>query len=412
MKMSPDNCRKHGFALVLVLSLLALLVLALLSLSVVVKVGARTGQASLRQTQARQNALLGLDIAIGELQRLAGPDDRITGMAGITGIPPAVPKSARHWCGVWSENGSFLAWLASGVSGPQIPSLDGSTGVILAAAGSLGNGNNEDREHLRALKIQVFGASPQGIIHIQGNYAYWVGDEGVKLSMAIPDIEVPGTGGKYAPIPTLAAEDISKLQTYEQLELLGVIGADRRANFHTLTLTHYRLMPTGMGGVLRQAGLLNVNSTARAYWDGIAQVYEFLRPKNNDDNGGSPYPELPGDFSQQMATDFHSEDATVAKDQFGPFTNVEGFLNSDALTSARGSVSLLQFRDVMEPWLTVRSDTFRIRAYGDAVNPVDPARVEAVAYCEAIVQRTAEELPGFGRRFAITYFRWLGPDDV
>jgi hypothetical protein len=64
------------------------------------------------------------------------------------------------------------------------------------------------------------------------------------------------------------------------------------------------------------------------------------------------------------------------------------------------------------PMLTVRSDTFRVRAYGEAVNPADPSSIEALAYCEAIVQRTPEPMPGFGRRFVITHFRWLGPEDI
>ena len=71
----------------------------------------------------------------------------------------------------------------------------------------------------------------------------------------------------------------------------------------------------------------------------------------------------------------------------------------------------------MEDWFTVRSDTFRIRAYGDAMNPAgadDPnATPESVAYCEAIVQRTTIDDPGGnGKKFVITYFRWLGPDDI
>lgn len=73
--------------------------------------------------------------------------------------------------------------------------------------------------------------------------------------------------------------------------------------------------------------------------------------------------------------------------------------------------------NVVRPMLAVRSDTFRIRAYGDAMNPADAsdsnATPESVAYCEAIVQRTNEPDPGGnGKKFVITYFRWLGPDDI
>jgi hypothetical protein len=39
--------------------------------------------------------------------------------------------------------------------------------------------------------------------------------------------------------------------------------------------------------------------------------------------------------------------------------------------------------------------------------------VGSAAYCEAIVQRTPEMMPdGSGRRFVITYFRWLTPADI
>ena len=75
--------------------------------------------------------------------------------------------------------------------------------------------------------------------------------------------------------------------------------------------------------------------------------------------------------------------------------------------------------------LTVRADTFRVRAYGDALD--SNGDVKARAWCEAIVQRTvdyvddadaADEQPTseanklFGRRFVITGFRWLAPEEV
>jgi len=67
----------------------------------------------------------------------------------------------------------------------------------------------------------------------------------------------------------------------------------------------------------------------------------------------------------------------------------------------------------MRSWLAVRSDAFRLRVYGDAVNPADTSKIEAVAYCEAVVQRRpALAAGGLGRKFVVVYFRWLGPDDL
>lgn len=45
--------------------------------------------------------------------------------------------------------------------------------------------------------------------------------------------------------------------------------------------------------------------------------------------------------------------------------------------------------------------------------PSKAAGVEAAAYCEAIVQRTPDPAPnGLGRKFVVTYFRWLGANDL
>lgn len=82
----------------------------------------------------------------------------------------------------------------------------------------------------------------------------------------------------------------------------------------------------------------------------------------------------------------------------------------------------------LAPLLTVRSDTFVIRAYGDAVNAADASGAPlARAWCEAVVQRVPEPVvrgsgnPGdaaynepaaattdtLGRKFEIVSFRWL-----
>ena len=79
----------------------------------------------------------------------------------------------------------------------------------------------------------------------------------------------------------------------------------------------------------------------------------------------------------------------------------------------------------LAPILTTRSDTFVIRAYGDANNPVTN-EVVLTAYCEAVVQRLPDPVEGnindsanrnnpsgdFGRRFEIVKFRWLSADEI
>jgi len=90
--------------------------------------------------------------------------------------------------------------------------------------------------------------------------------------------------------------------------------------------------------------------------------------------------------------------------------NIPGYLSQADLLSKLGSV------------LTVRSDTFKIRVYGEAKNALGNESTEV--WCEAIIQRIPEKVDpnenvtdgdpanGFGRRFVIKSFRWLNPDEV
>ncbi|MFC0017571.1 hypothetical protein [Roseibacillus persicicus] len=106
--------------------------------------------------------------------------------------------------------------------------------------------------------------------------------------------------------------------------------------------------------------------------------------------------------------------------------------NPDALigNTAEGSPATLLQGDLLQSLgslLTVRSDTFRIRAYGNSV--AKNGQIQAQAWCEAIVQRVPEfvdstQTPGtqfddlnpsnaaFGRRFKIVSFAWLSPEEV
>ena len=71
--MSQPSRRQSrgGFALVIALSLMAFILLLLLSITSLVRVEAQSAQISTKQLRAEQNALLALNVAIGELQKLS-----------------------------------------------------------------------------------------------------------------------------------------------------------------------------------------------------------------------------------------------------------------------------------------------------------------------------------------------------
>ena len=99
-------------------------------------------------------------------------------------------------------------------------------------------------------------------------------------------------------------------------------------------------------------------------------------------------------------------------------------------TTAWGALGFLTQADLLQfigPALTARSDTFRIRAYGECLDAA--GKVMAKAWCETVVQRspgyvdgtdTSLALPAtlsatnrrFGRRFEIIAFRWLRPEEI
>ena len=97
-------------------------------------------------------------------------------------------------------------------------------------------------------------------------------------------------------------------------------------------------------------------------------------------------------------------------------------------TGIPGWLTQADILQAIGPSISVRSDTFRIRAYGESLDPTT-RNIKAQAWCEAIVQRTphyvdpsnsAETAPTlltntnakFGRKFILTSFRWLSKNEI
>jgi hypothetical protein len=426
---------QRGFALVITVSLLALLVLAVFALSALIAINSQIAKTAIEHTQARQNALLGLDAALGELQKHAGEDDQVTAMAGVTGIAAGSGNTTRHWCGVWTGSGNFVTWLASGaVTSPTAAIQNGLSHLVLVGAGTVGAAA-ANSEHVEVGKLPVSAVDGlTGQTRNTGNFAWWVGDEGVKVSAYSPGAElalagvspVLGSNPSTSATATLRAEltthvaKLPRIMSYEQLGLLptptspALSASVLQDSFHHTTLTAWRLVPQS-GGVARRSGTFNLNTNSAIAWRGILETYNTTSPGPplaSSSMGTSTTTSLPARIANNLAAAVASGKAAN-----GPFTSVDSFaasafLNS-ALSASGSGVTPEEFIAGIGPLLTTRSDTFRIRAWGDTVNPVDPAKTEATACCEAIVQRVPEAAPNsLGRRFVIVYFRWLGPDDI
>ncbi|MBI5424945.1 MAG: hypothetical protein HZA32_12775 [Opitutae bacterium] len=394
-------------------ALLALLVLAVFALSSLVRVGTQAVGSSAYQTQARRNALLALSVALGELQRAAGPDARVTGIAGITGIAPNANNTTRHWCGVWRNDGSFVGWLTSGAQS-QAPALSaGVSAIELAGQNTLG-ATFANSEHVIAGKIPIAGAGIDA--NFSGNYAFLVLDEGVKTSLYAPSpaatapvifANTTNAQSRLRDAVATYAAALPGLFSYEQVAVIPTPAAALTAstlqdNFHHTTLTARWVNNTSL-----QTGYVNVNTNSVIVWRNLLQTYNA--------SPAAPAQIAAGTLSTRGTSLQNNVAAfsTAGKVANGPFTSTAAAAALLASVFTSGSPTAVQINTVVAPMLAVRSDTFRIRAYGEATNPLDGSTLEGTAYCEAIVQRTTETAPaGLGRRFVITYFRWLGPDDI
>ena len=234
-----------GFALIVTLTLLVLLAgiaVGLLSLSSVTLRFSSQGKA---QSEARANARMALILAIGELQTLTGPDQRITASAQLA--TASQPVKNPHWTGVWTNSGTqsivpgesipkpqLLSWLVSGnlaASPAYTPDMDFNRntpqlfpGIADKAVTLLGGGSvdlsisdenedgMEDGGGVVAPLVEI--VEPKG--KVTGRYAYWVGDEGVKarINLNDPHVQAPAGSaegyGRLAAPPRSAAELFSR----------------------------------------------------------------------------------------------------------------------------------------------------------------------------------------------------------
>jgi hypothetical protein len=184
----------RGFALIVTLSLMILLTVIAVGLLSLSAVTLRSSSNANSMMTARANARMAMMIAIGELQKQTGPDQRVTLTSempfGNSTTPPANPNWAgsvnvRNLNATSNPKDSVVTWLVSGINPdparPLVKSAEWNRGDALRLGTYLRPGNTNRVELLAPLVNMTQGST-------RGRYAWWISDEGTKARV---DLSAP-----------------------------------------------------------------------------------------------------------------------------------------------------------------------------------------------------------------------------
>lgn len=334
----PTGARP-GFSLIAtitILVLLALIAIGLLSLSAIT---IRSGSQGAYREEARANARLALQIALGELQQHLGPDRRVSARASILdeNSDTAQIDGVGHpnWTGVWrtvaddgesylvrnehrgglidsranagwERDDEVLSYLVSGNESelrfdPRQDDLGGDGSVVVVGGGSVGD--NEEADVTVPLVKVSSGRSRGG-----GDYGWWVGDLGCAANVAVVDpyeperasASSPGSGGwnRVMMSQDASAEamkfgtEISprireRLASRRSVELNEEQGTEEavafgETNFHDITVWSSGVLADVRDGGLKKDLTAYLESTGAIDDLGAGQTLQELGVKDDD----------------------------------------------------------------------------------------------------------------------------------
>ncbi|MDP0496426.1 MAG: hypothetical protein Q7Q73_09485 [Verrucomicrobiota bacterium JB024] len=186
----PPGTDAHGFALIIAMVLMGLVLLLMVSLSTMVRVELESFSTTHTETEARANALLAAQVAIGRVQKLLGPDQRVTADAGIQ---LNVLPEKKHWVGVWNSDGTGNpAWL---VSGEESPDEDfGPRTVEIVSDGTA----------VDTVRVPLEDVEEDGVL--SGYIGYWVADLSQRARVDLVDEELVNAAAQVSwPSPMVSA---------------------------------------------------------------------------------------------------------------------------------------------------------------------------------------------------------------
>jgi len=255
------------------MSLMSFLLLTMMGFITLVQVESRAGILAVQRAIAREHARMALLMAAGNIQRHLGPDQRVTATSGLResmtgGLGPMIT-------GVWDtrrDEGSEPLWLVSQTEDGREDTTE------LVGAGTLGM-EAAGRNRVRVPQVAIYNA--QGLL--SGNFAYWVGDEGVKVSLGkwdrrdvlstrrdLTDLEIkrlaqvnPGSPRRKWLFPgwddkgavgdrEWLRNTLAKMRHYEQLSLVhGVSLPELRDHYHRATWNSFGVLSDPERGGLK-----------------------------------------------------------------------------------------------------------------------------------------------------------------
>ena len=199
----PNHRRPHeqaAFALVITMVMMSLTVVLCLALLALAAGAGGSARSNRQMAQAQSNARLSLMVAVGQLQKLAGPDRRVTATAEIKDA-----KGQPHLTGVWEstrlnsakpavtdKDSLFRGWLGSDpqpkrLADPKyaVSAPADENSVLMLGKGTLGQ-KADAQMMMRAPLVPVDSSSvksPEG----RPRLAWSVMDEGVKARLDLVD---------------------------------------------------------------------------------------------------------------------------------------------------------------------------------------------------------------------------------
>ena len=94
---------EKGFVLVAILLLIALSLVIIVTTSSISQIERKAVVNSSKEELARENALFALGVAMSQLQKEAGPDQRVTATADLFNTNGTSSVAQPYWTGVWKS---------------------------------------------------------------------------------------------------------------------------------------------------------------------------------------------------------------------------------------------------------------------------------------------------------------------